>query len=149
MRYESVVLENLQKNHQMLRRLAYLQQLKLSVVGRQREEMGLSMLFLAVLLNIHETTLMNIECGIALPTDNTGVRMNMLGIEVRLTESSPVLPLTRIEIQVYKKIKSMSQDERILLSGNVSNYIAVKRMQEGGFDRNYLMDYVLGPNRWC
>jgi ribosome-binding protein aMBF1 (putative translation factor) len=110
MRYESVVLENLQKNHQMLRRLAYLQQLKLSVVGRQREEMGLSMLFLAVLLNIHETTLMNIECGIALPTDNTGVRMNMLGIEVRLTESSPVLPLTRIEIQVYKKIKSMSQD---------------------------------------
>jgi hypothetical protein len=132
-----------QRETRMLYRSSYLHQLRLCVVERQRDRLGLSLLFLAVLLDIHETTLMNIECGIALPTDNAALRMNMLGISVQLTEPSPISPLTRVEMLVYEKIKSMPAHMRALLNGNISNYIGVKRIQGMSLDRTDIMRYVL------
>ena len=134
---------------QALYRSAYLHQLRLCVVERQRERLGLSLLFLAVLLDIHETTLMNIECGITLPTDNTSLRMNMLGIDVQLTEPSLVSPLTRLEIRVYERIKSMPEHVRVLLNGNISNYIGVRRMQGMSLDRADILRYVLESEGLC
>ncbi len=85
---------------------------------------------------------MNIESGIALPTDNMAIRMRFLGLSVELTEPSAVSELTRLEVVAFGKLKVMPKDVKTLLNENITFYLAVKRQLNESADRNAVLRYI-------
>lgn len=119
-----------------------LRSMKAQGISSQREKIGLSQLFLAVLLNIHETSLMNMESGVCLPTEDVANRMRLLGLDVQLTEPqgpSGISVLTDLERLAFQQLRNMPIEKRRALSDNVSIYVAVKR----SFDQLYDRDAIL------
>lgn len=133
-------------DHTGLRRFSskwyFFQRLRLHSAAEQRRCMGVSQMFMAMLLDVHETSLMNIESGIALPTDNMAIRMRCLGLSVELTEPSAVSELTRLEVVAFEKLKMMPKDVKALLNENITFYLAVKRQLNESADRNAVLRYI-------
>jgi DNA-binding transcriptional regulator YiaG len=130
------------KARQSSERRMGLRSMKAQGISSQREKIGLSQLFLAVLLNIHETSLMNMESGVSLPTEDVASRMNYIGLDVQLTEPqgpSGVSALTDLERLAFQQLRNMPIEKRWEWSDNVSIYVAVKRSFDQLHDRDAIL----------
>ena len=113
-------------------------------LSMQREKLGLSLLACAVLLHVHESTLMDVENGVALPSEDMATRLELLGLSHVVSmvnrDVDYVLDLERL---VYRKILALSADVRARLMASLGFYLSSKRMLNEDIRRDLVLTTLL------
>jgi hypothetical protein len=113
-------------------------------LSKQRERLGLSLLACAFLLHVHESTLMDVENGVALPSEDMATRLELLGLSHVISmvnrDVDCVLDLERL---VYRKILALSADVRACLMASLGFYLSSKRMLNEDIRRDLVLTTLL------
>jgi hypothetical protein len=113
---------------------------KVSSMQAQRQRLGLSLMCCAFLLNLHETSLLNLEIGAALPTADMLGRMQLLGFSADEGQNDTViLRLSELEHAAYRHVADLPVDRRRELSDDLTFYLSSKRW----FDEEVRREAVL------
>lgn len=106
----------------------------------QRQRLGLSLVCCAFLLNMHETSLMNLEMGADLPSSDVLCRLQLLGFAPDdWSADTVVLQVSDIEQAVYRYVASLPVHRRVEFSDDLTFYLSGKRL----FDEVVRRDAVL------
>lgn len=110
----------------------------------QRQHVGLSLMSCAFLLNMHETSLMNLEMGAALPTRDALGRMHLLGFALdHAVEDVVIAHISTLERLVYGHIASLTVSARRELSEDLAFYLSGKRLFDEAVRRESVLIALL------
>ena len=110
-----------------------------------RQQVGLSLMSCAFLLNMHETSLMNLEMGAALPTGDILGRMQLLGFELDGTvEEAVIVHVSGLEQAVYRRIAGLPLIVRQELSDDLTFYLSGKRLFDEVVHRESVLTALAG-----
>lgn len=91
----------------------------------QRQQRGLSLCFCALLLNLHETSLMNLEAGLLLPSDDAVHRMSLLGFSLNTEDlEANEKSISILDRAVYDLLATASAGELHRINANVTFYLS-------------------------
>lgn len=115
-----------------------------SSLQTQRQKVGLSLISCAFLLNMHETSLMNLEMGAALPTGDVLGRMQLLGFALDdITEEAVIVRVSSLEQAVYQHLASLPLMVRQELNDDLTFYLSSKRLFDEVVRREVVLSTLL------
>jgi hypothetical protein len=102
---------------------------KVRSLQTQRQNLGLSLVCCAFLLNTHETSLMNLEMGADLPSSDLLCRMQLLGfVPDDMIADTVVLQVSEMEQAVYRHVAGLPLHRRMEFSDDLTFYLSGKRL---------------------
>lgn len=108
----------------------------------QRQQRGFSLSFLALLLNLHETSLMNFESGAILPTNDIALRMKMLGFALS-TEENNNTHIPPLDCTAYELLSNIPNESLKEMNDDISLYLSVNHHLGRMVQRNVVLMQII------